>query len=128
MPKHFIVKPLDIVKTDRFINQIITAEGVISSIEFYDDMIFIKVKDPTGVLDVTLLQTKVKKYGPILKKIKNYDTTRIQVEGLLQLFPEEVKSERGYEMILNTMKIINTPSILNAAINTESFYFNKKNK
>ncbi|KAL6928740.1 hypothetical protein ACO0SA_002069 [Hanseniaspora valbyensis] len=125
MPKHFIVKPLDIVKTDRFINQIIPAEGVISSIEFHDDMIFIKLKDPTGVLDVTLLQSKVKKYGPMLKKIKNYETTRIQVEGLLQLFPEGVESERGYEMILNTMKIINKPSILNAAINTESFDFNK---
>ncbi|OBA27904.1 hypothetical protein HANVADRAFT_52000 [Hanseniaspora valbyensis NRRL Y-1626] len=128
MPKHFIVKPLDIVKTDRFINQIIPAEGVISSIEFHDDMVFIKLKDPTGVLDVTLLQSKVKKYGPMLKKIKNYETTRIQVEGLLQLFPKGVKSERGYEMILNTMKIINKPSILNAAINTESFDFNNKKK
>lgn len=106
MPKKFVSNNLKIQETKDFINQIVPIEGHIILIDFYDNMIFIKVKDDTGTLDVTLLNDKAKLFGPSLKKIKDYSQTKILVEGMLKEFPQEIDSELGYEMIVNQLTIL----------------------
>lgn len=106
MPKKFASKSLKIQETKNFINQIVPIEGYILLIDFYENMIFIKLKDDTGTLDVTILNNKAKLFGPLLKNIKDYTQTRILFEGMLKEFPKEIDSELGYEMIANELTIL----------------------
>ncbi|XBW36893.1 hypothetical protein QEN19_002472 [Hanseniaspora menglaensis] len=120
MPNHFTTKPVEILKTQQFVNEIVSVEGFISSITFYDDMIFFKLKDQTGILDITIIEDKVKKFGKKLKSIKVYATTKIYVEGLLQYFPDGIESERGYELVVSDLKLINNSALINKLINSNT--------
>lgn len=121
MSATFIIKPLQIIKTDRFLNQTVAVEGYISFIEYNGDMVLIKIKDQAEDLDIIFLKEQIKIFGSQLRKIKNLNKKiRVSATGKLQTSQDKAYLNNNFELLIENFSLENKCSVFSDALNTNS--------
>lgn len=121
MSSTFIVKPLQIIKTARFLNQTVAVEGYISLIEYNGDEVLINIRDQTDDLNIIFSKEQIKIFGSKLRKIKN-SSKKIKIigTGILKLCNVKSHHTNDFELLIENFSLENKAGLFTDVLNTSS--------